>query len=451
VTFRTRLTLVAGVAVAVAVAAASAVVFFVVRGELRGEVDDRLRLLALRVHVATEGDGPLERFTIELPPPELGGARGFAEIVLADPPLPPAPGELPEFTPFGVIPDTDLDREVALGASGAVYRDETVGGVHVRVLTSPLEQGVAVQLARSLQEVDEVLGQLAIGLALVGALGIVMASALGWLVARTAIAPVRRMTETAEHVSATGDLTRRIEAHGRDEVARLAASFNEMLETLDRSLQSQRQLVADASHELRTPLTSLRTNIELLASGKRLPRAERARMLDDSVVQLEDLSLLVGDVVELARDGQREEEMEEVRLDAVARKAIGRARRSAPGVRFRRNLHRTVVRGAPARLDRAVANLVDNAVKWGPPRGPIEISVSEGRLTVRDHGPGVAQEDLPHVFDRFYRSADARGLPGSGLGLAIAKQVAESHGGTISVENAEGGGARFTLELSPLS
>ncbi|MGH2654244.1 MAG: sensor histidine kinase [Actinomycetota bacterium] len=446
--FRTRLTLVAGVAVAVAVAAASAFVFFIVRGELRGEVDSRLRDLAARVRVITEAEGS---FTIELPPPELGGARGFAELVLADRPIPPPPAGLSEFAPIGVIPDTEEDREVARGASGPVFRDENVGGVHVRVLTSPLEQGVAVQLARSLEEADQVLGRLAVGLGLVGALGVVVATALGWLVARTAIAPVRRMTETAEHVSATGDLSHRIETRGGDEVARLAGSFNEMLEALERSLLSQKQLVADASHELRTPLTSLRTNIELLASGKRLPRAERARMLDDSVAQLEDLSLLVGDVVELARNGHAAEDVEEVRLDDIASRAVARARRNSPSTRFQTDLSATVVRAAPARLERAVNNLLDNAVKWGPPRGPVEVTVAEGRLTVRDHGPGIAEEDLPHVFDRFYRSADARGLPGSGLGLAIVKQVADAHGATLTAENAEGGGGRFTLDLSPPS
>jgi two-component system sensor histidine kinase MprB len=434
-TFRTRLTLAATTAVAVAVVTASAVIFVLVRQELRDEVDFRLGQLSRIVQVAVEPD---QGQAVTLPAPELGTAPGYAEVVSAQ----PSPAVIPN-----VLPDTERDLQIAAGTAPPAYRDANVGGVHVRILTFGATPGIAVQLARSLEEIDNVLGGLAIVLGVVSAVGVFVAAALGWVVSRAALRPVRGLTEATEHIAETLDLTRRIEAGGTDELARLGASFNAMLEALDRSLRSQRQLVADASHELRTPLTSLRTNIELLASGKRLPAEERMRLLDDVVAQLEELSILVGDVVELARDGQRHAEVEDVRLDQVVGRAVERARTHAPEVRFETGLEPCVVRGVPARLDRAVANLLDNAVKWSRARGPIEVEVHDGEVSVRDHGPGIDQADLPHVFDRFYRATSARGLPGSGLGLAIVKQVAEAHGGVVAAERADGGGALLRLRL----
>jgi two-component system sensor histidine kinase MprB len=208
--------------------------------------------------------------------------------------------------------------------------------------------------------------------------------------------------------------------------------------------------VADASHELRTPLTSLRTNIEVLARNETMPAADRERLLGDVTGQLEELTGLVDDVVELARGAEAPLVMEDVRLDQLVERAVERARLHAPAARFELALRETLVRGAPDRLDRAVANLLDNAVKWSPPGKAVDVSVRDGAVTVRDHGPGIDAEDLPHVFDRFYRAPSARGTPGSGLGLAIVRQTADSHGGTVSAENADGGGAVLRLVL-PLS
>ena len=281
--------------------------------------------------------------------------------------------------------------------------------------------------------------------------GIALAVVLSRLATRTAIRPVTQLTETAEHVATTRDLSRRIEAQGEDEVSRLATSFNTMLEALERSQRAQRQLVADASHELRTPLTSLRTNLEVLARGGPPDAGDRDRLRADLVAQLEELTALVGDLVELARDEEPEAPaVEDVRLDRLVAAAVERARRHAPAVTFATELEPALVQGVPPRLDRAVANLLDNAAKWSPPGGVVDVRLHDGELTVRDRGPGISGR-RGQVFDRFFRADSARGRPGSGLGLAIVRQVAEFHGGTVAAEAADGGGALLRLRLPVLS
>jgi two-component system sensor histidine kinase MprB len=220
-----------------------------------------------------------------------------------------------------------------------------------------------------------------------------------------------------------------------------------MLDTLERSIAAQRQLVADASHELRTPITSLRTNIEVLAEAEALPADERARLLADVEEQTTELGMLVADLIELARGDSPSHEREDIRLDHLVREAVTRARRHAPGIRFEEELFPVVVDGTRERLARAVNNLLDNAAKHSPPGGVVEVRVDGGEVRVRDHGTGVGPEDLPHLFDRFYRGASSRGRPGSGLGLAIVRQVAEQHGGSVRAANAAGGGAEFVLAL----
>jgi two-component system sensor histidine kinase MprB len=253
-------------------------------------------------------------------------------------------------------------------------------------------------------------------------------------------------------VTETRDLSERIDASGRDELSRLAGSFNTMLGALEESTRAQRQLVMDASHELRTPLTSLRTNIEVLARAQDLPAEERAQILSEVTLQLDELTGLLGDLIELARGVEPAFQQEDVRLDLLVADTVERVAMRFPGLHFTTELEPALVVGTPERLHRAIGNLLDNAAKWSPPEGEVEIRVSGSEtssLCVRDHGPGIAPEDLPHVFDRFYRAPTARGMPGSGLGLAIVQQIAEAHGGTVAVDNAEGGGARFTLRLPP--
>jgi two-component system sensor histidine kinase MprB len=440
VTFRRRLVVLAAAAVATAVALAGVVTYVVVRQQLRAGVDDALRGLVPRVMLLGGPQTSEQPVRIAVPPGPLGSASGVAQAVTAA-------GDV--LAPPGVRLPVDRGAlEVAAGRRAPFFRDATVDGVHVRLYTTRGLADDALVVARPLTEVDDTLARLRWILLTVTLGGVALAAALGLLVARATAAPVARLTDAAERVTATGDLGHRIAAGGDDELARLAAAFNAMLAALERSREAQRQLVADASHELRTPLTSIRANVELLERAGELPAAERARVLAGARVQLEELTVLVGDLVDLARPGEQVVEApEDVRLDLLVGEAVERARRHAPGVAFAVDGEPCVVRGSRARLHRAVANLLDNAVKWSPPGGPVEVGVRGGAVTVRDHGPGIAEEDLPHVFDRFYRSPSARGLPGSGLGLAIVRQVAEAHGGRVAAERAEGGGARLRLEL----
>jgi two-component system sensor histidine kinase MprB len=306
--------------------------------------------------------------------------------------------------------------------------------------------GEAMQIARPLTEADGTLARLRWMLGAVMLGGVALAGGLGLAVSRAATRPLARLTGAAEQVTATGDLHHRIPAGADDEPGRLAAAFNAMLAALETSRDAQRQLVADASHELRTPLTAIRANIELLEHAPDLPLTERAAMLESARGQLEDLTVLVGDLVDLARPGDPPAEPpEDLRLDELVTAAVERARRHAPAITFELTAEPCVVRVRRARVARAVGNLLDNAVKWSPPGGVVDVRVREGEVTVRDHGPGIAQGDLPHVFDRFYRAPSARGLPGSGLGLAIVKHVAEAHRGTVSAEPAPGGGTLLRL------
>lgn len=441
--FRRRLVLTSAAAVAVAVVLAAAVTYVVARQELRKPVDQALRALAGEVGgVVIEAPGPNREIPIEIPTPPLGGPAGYAQLVRED-------GSVirPPDSSIG-LPVTRGAREVAAGIRSSYFDEARVAGIHVRVYTRSVRPGAALQVARPLNEVDRSLRRLGVVLLLVAVGGVALAGLAGWLVAREALRPVERLTAVAEEVARTRDAGHRIETGGEDELGRLAASFNTMLAALEESMRSQRQLVADASHELRTPLTSLRTNLEVLATGGSLSATERADLVRDVVVQLEELSILVGDLVDLAREQELSGEPEEVRLDLLVSEEIERAKRHAPDRRFHADLEESSVQGVPSRLHRAVGNLLDNAIKWSPPEGEIEVVVSGGEVAVRDHGPGIPEADRPHVFDRFYRAPDARGLPGSGLGLAIVRQVAESHGGRVSAEAAEGGGARLRMSLS---
>jgi two-component system sensor histidine kinase MprB len=345
-----------------------------------------------------------------------------------------------------VLPIQDRARDVAAGVAARYFTDAEVAGTHVRVLTVPAEGPLAVQLGRSLEPSDAVLAQLRVVLLLVCLGGVGLAVALGRVASRNVVAPIVHVSEAAAHIAATEDLGRRIEVETQDEVGELAAHFNAMLDTLERSVTAQRQLVADASHELRTPITSLRTNIEVLAEGQ-LPAEERGRLLADVEEQITELGSLVADLIELARGDEPQREREDIRLDDLVAESVARAQRHAPGVRFEARLSPVLVEGTRERLARAVNNLLDNAARHSAPGGVVEVYADAGGVRVRDHGTGVDPADLPHLFDRFYRGASARGRPGSGLGLAIVRQVAEQHGGSVQAVNAPGGGAEFTLSL----
>jgi two-component system, OmpR family, sensor histidine kinase MprB len=457
-TFRRRIVLLAAAAVAVAIALAVTITYIIVRDDLRANVDQALRMTQPKVvllskdRVAGMAVPPLGEdkqrqpldVRVRVPDAAFGDAIGVAQATLEG-------GTTIRGDAREILPVTDAVKAVAAGRRGPFIRDETVDGVHLRVLTRRGENGEALQIARSLTEADATLGRLRLVLVVVMLGGVGLAAALGLAVSRAATRPLARLTATAEQVTATGELHHRIPAGADDEPGRLAAAFNAMLSALERSRDAQRQLVADASHELRTPLTAIRANIELLEHAPQLAPAERAAMLRSARGQLEDLTVLVGDLVDLARPGEREADPpEELRLDELVGSAVERARRHAPAMAFTLDAEPSVVVGCRARLARAVGNLLDNAVKWSPPDGTVEVTVAGAEVTVRDHGPGIAQADLPHVFDRFYRAPSARGLPGSGLGLAIVKHVADAHGGTVVAESAPGGGTllRLTLPVS---
>ena len=428
--FRLRVTLLATAAVAIAVLVASGVVYVVVRHQLLAGVDTSLVTRA-QDFLAHRG-----------PPPDLDPSPTFVQVIRAG-------------VTTGLVNLPGLKPAEALSRSGgepffSEGHVENVRGqdVHVRVYSLPVGDGLALQVARPLDEVDHTLHRLGLYLLFIGLGGIGLASGLGLLVGQAALRPVGRLTQVAEEVTLTRNLSRRIGAGAgagsgsRDELGRLASAFDEMLGALDSSLKAQRQLVADASHELRTPLSSLRTNVEVLAGGKELSPDERGRLLADVIGQVEELSKLVGDLVELDPDAPPE--LEDVRLDELVRDVVARARVRTPKVEYRTELEESVVEVSRPQVERAVSNLLDNAAKWSD---SVEVRVAGGEVTVRDHGPGIAEEDLPHVFDRFYRAAAARHLPGSGLGLAIVRQVAISHGGEVTAENAPDGGAVFRLRF----
>jgi two-component system sensor histidine kinase MprB len=429
---------------AVVVMVVAGLVYIAVRDQMRTQVDAQLRDRAAVIVPVAETLANLDGVALDelrLPTPLAGRAEGLVQVVTTGGAVRRPAGST------AAIPVDETTRAVGAGDAPETLEDVRIGDEPFRVLTSPVPGVGAVQIALTLSDVDSVLGRLRWTMALIGGAGIVLAGLLAGLVARAGLAPVRRLDRTAEHVAHTGDLTRRITVEGHDEVGRLAGTFNEMLAALERSQDAQRQLVVDASHELRTPLTALRTNIEVLADDDGLDPERRRRLVGDVISQIEDLSALVADVVSLARGTEIQEEPEDIALDRLVRSAAERAARDSPGLRWSVSAEPCLVRGAPGQLTRAITNLLDNAAKWSPAGGEVEVRCAGGEVVVRDHGPGIAPADLPHVFDRFYRAADARRLPGSGLGLAIVRQAAEAHGGGVVAESAPGGGALLRLRL----
>ncbi len=471
-TLRTRIAAVASVSVALAVLAAAVGLYAAVRSDLRGEIDNTLRARARALSSAPAPDddepgggygGPRAPngaggagsarggFPGRVEPAPFGAASGYVEFISAN-------GSV--FVPGGQgsssrkIAVTASDRAIAARGSGSGLSERSVDGTKLRVLTSGTGPNGALLIAQPLTEVDHELSHLLLILALIGAGGVVLAALLGALVARTALAPIGRFTKRTESLTGNLDLSHRLEVRGRDELARLADSFNGTLDALERSVQAQRHLIADASHELRTPISSLRANIQILGEAERLAPEEQASLRADIVAELDELTALVGDVVELARGAAADGAIDDVRLDEVVRGAVASARRRGE-LSFELSLEPTVVRGQADRIGRAVSNLVDNARKWSPSGAAVEVTLTAGVLSVRDHGPGFQEVDLPFVFDRFYRARDARRLPGSGLGLAIVRQAAEACGGFAEAQNAPGGGALLRVgfgapvELAP--
>jgi two-component system sensor histidine kinase MprB len=352
--------------------------------------------------------------------------------------------------PRGYAPPLgEPELAVAQGSADQSIRTALLGGESFRVVAVPAASDFALVLAQSTATVDRVLDQLGLVSVIAGGLGIGLAAWAGASIARAGLRPVERLTAAAEHVAATGELDP-IEVHGEDEIGRLAHAFNAMLTALEEARTRQRRLVADAGHELRTPLTSLRTNLDLLAQSDRqggLDGAERAELIDDVRAQIAELSTLVADLMELSREDAPHDHQEAVDLADIVRDALTRVRRRAPNITFSADLRPWLIEGDARLLGRAATNLLDNAAKWSPQGGTVWVSLRDGILQVDDEGPGIADDDLPHVFERFYRSSEARSRPGSGLGLAIVRTAALRHGGNVSAGKAPTGGARLTMNL----
>jgi two-component system, OmpR family, sensor histidine kinase MprB len=455
VSLRTRLTLAGGGAVFVALAIASLVIYVDVRSKLNEQIDASL---------IQSAEGAASKWAAAKSPLPLSAAKRGARLKKA------ARSKTTHLLfgkdasgLFQVIPSIDVlsnwrqpgfvrlvgsDASVASGVSPPYFRDVRFAGVAMRLYTMrlPSSGDGLVRTIRPLTEANATIARvrwLLLGLTLGGALA---AGLLGRLAANAVLRPVRALAGTVRSVSATRDLNQRIPVTGRDELASLAADFNAMLGALDESQRAQQQLIADASHELRTPLTAHRANIELLARPD-LPIERRRRVLGAAVRSMEELSALVGDLIQAARDGRSVDAREPLALDELVAATVERAQHRTPGLRFERRLEPYRVVGARSRLERAIENVLDNAIKWSDPGGTVEIRLVDGQLRVRDHGPGIPEADLPHVFDRFYRAAAARALPGSGLGLAIVKQTVDDHGGSVTVANADGGGTLVTFRF----
>ncbi len=450
---RVRMGVAAGVAVAIAVLAVAVSSYAGMRSELLGQIDHALQGLAQSVHPPGNhngppgfgGGGPVGQtdcdhgLGLEGGGPGFGGASGLRQFVTSSGQVCPSAGNTQ-------LPVDAHVKAVAAAGHGEYYGDVTVSGHRLRMLVMGAPGG-ALQVALPLGDVDNALDHQLLLLALISAGGIAFAALLGILVARTALAPIASFTRRTESAAASAERFEyeRLEVHGNDELARLARTFNTTLDALERSVQAQRSLVADASHELRTPIASIRANLQLLRDEALLSPEDRAALRADMIEELDELTRLVGDVVELARGSKLAGELGDVRVDRIAADAVERARRRAPGLNFQASLEPTLVSGDGDRIARAVINLLDNATKWSPEDGSVEVDLKDGTLSVRDHGPGFQEEDLPFVFDRFHRAKTARAKPGSGLGLAIVRQAAEAHGGFVEASNAPDGGALMRI------
>jgi two-component system, OmpR family, sensor histidine kinase MprB len=434
---RTRIALFAAVAVGTAISLTAVIVYFVVRAELYDQFDTDLTSRAQAVGQAVADPDLLTRIPVEL----LDNAQ--VGLLRADNVMFPARGGQ---TP----PSSDVELAVAQGKASSSIRDVVVGGESMRVAAVPAGDGQALLFALPSEPVDSTLHQLALLLLFVGLLGVAGAAAAGYAVARTGLRPVAELTAAAERVARTDDLTP-IEVRSDDELGRLATSFNAMLLSLDASRDRERRLVADAGHELRTPLTSIRTNLDLLAqsqqSGVELSAPDRESLLTDVREQIAELGDLIGDLVQLSRGISGSSTEDTFDLAVALDRSLERIRRRATGLTLDVEDSPWWVCGDSALVERALTNLLDNAVKWSPPGGTITVRLDQGTLSVADEGPGIPQDDQDRVFERFYRAPTARGLPGSGLGLAIVAQTAQQLGGSVQASSAPAGGALLTLRL----
>ena len=437
-TLRARVAVLTSVAVALAVAATALGLFLTLRSQLYGQFEQDL---VTRANAGVNGALADPSQIAQLPADAFGGSQWA--LLTSDRRLYiPQGGEQP--------PVNDTEFAVASGEQSQTVRVVKSNGDSARMVAVPAGGGTALVLYETTDSVDKALRDVSVVLLLIGFLGVAGAAVVGYAVARAGLRPVAELTAAAERVAATEDLTP-IEVRSDDEIGRLAQSFNAMLVSLGAGRERERRLVADAGHELRTPLTSIRTNLDLLAQanseGVDLPAADRVALLADVRAQITELGDLIGDLVQLSQGAPDATSNEEIDLSAIVDRAVERVRRRAPGVVFDVDVQPWWVVGDATSLERAVTNLLDNAAKWSPPAGTVRVRLHAGRLSVADEGPGIPEADQTRVFERFYRSSAARGMPGSGLGLAIVAQTTQQHQGTVQASSAPAGGALVTLTL----
>ncbi|MFI9048062.1 sensor histidine kinase [Streptomyces sp. NPDC053427] len=445
---RSRLAMLVGLAVAVAVAVSAAACWLITRDRLTHQLDETLS----SVKLDDKSVADLYAACTGRPQPGLSSQATPYTIRLIW-----ASGEVCTFPGKSKIPVQQADLQVAqrqLASDLRTTKDRSGAEMRVydRAAVDPSSGNqLAVSVAAPLDQVTRPLNQLALVLLFVAGAGVLGAATAGLAVARAGLKPVDRLTDAVEHVARTEDLAVRIPVEGEDEIARLSRSFNSMTSALAASRDLQQQLIADAGHELRTPLTSLRTNIDLLVrseqSGRPIPAADKAALLESVKAQMGELAALIGDLQELSRPARGQAAVEVVALHDIVDSALARARLRGPSLTITADLDPWYVRAEPAGLERAVVNLLDNAVKFSPTGGSVEVRLTGGELAVRDHGPGIPQDELPHVFERFWRSPSARSLPGSGLGLSIVARTAEQAGGAVRLRSADLGGTEAVLTL----
>jgi signal transduction histidine kinase len=415
---RARVAIAVGVVVFCALAVVAAVVYPAVGADLRGKNDQSL--------IQAADDAPTVAAKLKQARTPLGQLVPFGDTDLQ---ILPAAAAGPT---NGFVGVSGQDVLVASGRDKPYFHDEAYEGVVYRIYTEQFAGTPGTLVRVAAPESDATSTQAALGwlLAALVPIAAVGAAVVARLAAGRVLRPVGRLTETVERIRDTGDLSAPIETPGQDEISRLGQAFAAMTAALAESVGAQRRLVADASHELRTPLTSLITNLELLAEQPDDPSGPA--LVAAALTEAGELRALINDLVDLARDGQASFHIEDVRLDLIAERVAARAADRAPGLTYELDCRPTLVRGDPDALERAIGNLVDNALKWSLPDGRIRISAAAGAVEVSDDGPGIPADDLPHIFDRFYRSAKARSLPGSGLGLAIVRRIADMHNGTVA-------------------
>jgi two-component system sensor histidine kinase MprB len=345
------------------------------------------------------------------------------------------------------LPVTNKTLQIANGPTGMVFRSTvTINGDKYRMLTVPLTGGGALQLAKDINDLQRAQNAVRGWQLALGPVGIVFAGLAGWWVARRTARPIQQLADAAEDIARTQNLSTKLDIHGDHEIEQLANSFNTMLAALQYSSEQQKQLVQDASHELRTPLTSLRANAELLQRNN-LDDATKQAVLRDIAAEIDELTDLSSELTALASDQRLVEEPEEINLREACDDIATRASRRTGRTVTVSSTNPVAVKVRPSQFDRAVGNLVDNALKFCSTPDNVEINIVGSRVEVIDHGQGIADSDKPLVFDRFYRATATRALPGSGLGLAIVKQFADDHNAVVSITNTPGGGATVALSF----